>query len=212
MSFAEGYKGSSQTIFTPDDYVGSLQIQSNKEKLRERESYGYNKTILSYNDFRKALSLSINREEYNRLCTASSLSGLGLFNSMHYYDVENGGVYRNEDVAKQVLCDVYGVNVSDYGSLDEAYKTITGFDLEQARKLVTKAYEEALAAGDIHDYDRVLLTFGSSVYNTAIERNFNYLTNCFKELVKNTPLENRLETELINYGTSWASSFRRGRL
>ena len=210
VSVAADYKNSGQAIYTPDDYVGSLQLQSSKKALKERETEGVNKTILTYEDFRKALSLSIDRTEYNKQCSTSSKAGFGLFNSMHYYDVENGGVYRNEDVAKQVLCDVYGVDVSKYESLDAAAAAVTGYDLAQARKLVDKAYDAALEAKDIKAGDKVVLTFGTSVINQSTQRAYDFLSNCFKELVKGTKLEGKLETELKAYDSAWATSFRGG--
>lgn len=210
VSVATKYKNSAQAIYTPDDYVGSLQLQSSKEALKSRESEGVNKTLLSYADFRKALSLSIDRAEYNDKCTTSSKAGFGLFNSMHYYDVENGGVYRNEDVAKQVLCDVYGVDVSKYASLDEAHDAITGFDLEQARALVNKAYDEAIANKDIKPTDKVVLTFGTSIINQSTQRSYDFLSGEFKELVKGTKLEGKFDTELKAYDTEWADAFRGG--
>jgi len=142
VTIADDYKGSSRAYFTPSDFVGSLQLQSSVEQLKARETAGVNKSILSYTDFRKALSLSINRADYNTKCTTSSLPGFGLFNSMHYYDVENGGAFRNTDEARQVLCNVYGVDASKYASLEEAVDAITGYDLAQARELLTKAYSQ----------------------------------------------------------------------
>jgi len=211
VSIAEDYKGSKRAIFTPDDYVGSLQLQSNKEALKERERDGINKTILSYTDFRKALSLSIDRAEYVRKCTTSSLAGFGLFNSMHYYDVAHGGVYRNEDVAKEVLCKVYGVNVSDYRTLDEAYASITGYNMELAKELVNKAYDEALAAGDIKEGDVVEFQFGTSVSNDAVIRNTTFLQASWLELVKGTKLDGKLQfAPLLEAGKAWADDFRAG--
>ena len=211
VSVAADYKNSGQAIYTPDDYVGSLQLQSNEAALESRQTEGYNKTILADNDFRKALSLAINRAEYNEKCTTSSLAGFGIFNSMHYYEVENGKVYRNEDVAKQTLCDVYGVDVSKFASLDEAYNSITGFDLTQARDLVTKAYNKALEAGKISATDKVKLTFGTSVINASTQRSFDFISNEWKDMVVGTPLEGRLETELVDYASDWADSFRDGK-
>lgn len=209
-SIASEYKTSPRALFTPSDLVASLQIQSDKDSLKERETDGVNKTILSYTDFRKAMSLAINRADYVAKCTTSSLAGFGLFNSMHYYDVAHGGVYRNEDVAKQVLCDVYAVDPSEYDSLDDAVAALNGYNLEEARSLVTKAYNEALAAGDIKATDKVVIQFGTSADNESTRRHFNYLTNAFTEMVKGTPLEGRLETTLKDCGEEWADEFRSG--
>lgn len=210
VSVADDYKGSDRAYFTPSDFVMSLQLQSGKDALKARETDGVNKTILSYSDFRKALSLSINRADFATKTTTSSLQGFGLFNSMHYYDVENGGVYRNTDEAKKVLCDVYNVDYTKYDSLDKAVDAITGYDLEAARDLVTKAYNEALAAGDIKETDKVVLTMGSGVIDATTQRRFDFITDAWKELVKGTPLEGKLETETKDYGDAWADDFRAG--
>lgn len=210
VSVADEYKGSARAFFTPDDFVAAMQLQSNVEQLKARESDGINKSILGYADFRKALSLGIDRNDYATKTTTSSLAGYGLFNSMHYYDVENGGVYRNTEEAKQVLCDVYAVDVSQYASLDEAADSITGYNLEEARRLVTQAYNDALEAGDIKETDKVLLTVGTSTINEVVQRRFDYRKNAYQELVKTTPLEGRLDLELKEFSTSWADDFRAG--
>lgn len=210
VSIADEYKGSDRAYFTPDDFVGSMQLQSNIEQLKARESNGVNKSLLAYVDFRKAISLAMDRNDFTAKTTTSSLAGFGLYNSMHYYDVENGGVYRNTDEAKQVLCDVYAVDVSKYASLDEAADSITGYNLEEARKLLTQAYNDALAAGDIKETDKVVLTFGSGVINEVVQRRVDYIENSLKELAKTTPLEGRIEVELKDYAEKWADDFRAG--
>ena len=211
VSVADKYKNSSQAIFTPDDFVGSLQLQSSKESLKAREKAGINKTLLSYVDFRKAISLSIDRADYANKCTTSSLAGFGLFNSMHYYDVANGGVFRNTDVAKQVLCDTYGVNVADYESLDAAEEAITGYDLVQARELLEKAVAAAKEAGDYKEGDTVLLTIGTAADTVSTRRVFDYLKNALENLAKGTSLEGKLTAEFdATFGDAWANDFRAG--
>ena len=212
VSVADDYKGSDRAYFTPDDYVASLQLQSNEEQLKARQEEGKNKTILTYVDFRKALSLAINRAEFAAKTTTSSKAGFGLFNSMHYYDVENGGVFRNSDEAKQVLCDIYGVNVEDFESLDEAVDSITGYDLTQARQLVESAYQQALANGDISETDVVELTFGTSAISEVLTRRHDYVKNAWIELVKGTSLEGRLQFSAdAEFGSKWADDFRDGK-
>ena len=76
-------------------------------------------------------------------------------------------MFRNTDEAKQVLCNIYNVDASKYESLDKAVAAITGYDLEAAKALVTKAYNDALAAGDIKEGDKVLLTFGTGAMTTS---------------------------------------------
>ena len=211
VSVADEYKGSEQAYFTPSDFVSSLQLQSSKEALASRQEAGINKTILAYADFRKALSLGIDRADFATKTTTSSLAGFGLFNSMHYYDVENGGVYRNTDEAKKVLCDIYNIDVTKYESLDDAVDAITGYDLAAAKELVTKAYNEALAAGDIKADDKVVLTMGSGAINATVTKRYEFLKAAWVELVKGTPLEGRLDVELEDFATAWATDFRAGK-
>ena len=211
VSVAQDYKNSERAVFTASDFVGSLQLQSNAEKLAERSDSEHNKLLLKYVDFRKAISLCIDRADYCNECTTASLAGFGLFNSMHYYDVENGGVYRNTDEAKRVICEVYGVNVADYNSLDEAYAAVTGYNLNLAKELLTSAYNAALAAGDITETDIVVLTVGDSEDTEAGRRIFNYLKNSVEELAKGTPLEGRLTLDYDpSHGSKWANDFRDG--
>lgn len=211
VSIASDYKGSEQAYFTPTDFVSSFQLQSSEEALKNRESAGINKTILTYSDFRKALSLGIDRAAYANACTTSSLAGFGLYNSMHYYDVENGGAYRETDAAKQVLCNVYGIDVSKYASLDDAVDAITGYDLVQARALVDKAYDQAIKDGKIKAGDKVQLVWGTAVDNEVTRRNYEFVKNAWTELMVGTKLEGKFELVFdAHFGDNWANDFRSG--
>ena len=211
VTVADDYKGSARAYFTPDDFVASLQLQSSEEQLAARQEAGVNKTILANVKFRQALSLSIDRADFAKKTTTSSLAGFGLFNSMHYYDVENGGAYRNTDYAKQVLCDIYNVNVEDFDSLDAAVEAITGYDVTAARQLLTEAYNEELAAGKISATDKVVLTMGSGAINETVQRRFDYITAAWTALTVGTPLEGRFETEVKDFGSAWSNDFRSGK-
>ncbi len=210
VSIADDYKTSDRAYFTPDDFVSSLQLQSSVEGLKARESEGINKSILGYVEFRNALSLAINRADFTQKCTTSSKAGFGLYNTMHYYDVANGGVYRNTDDAKKVLCNIYGVDPTKYDNLDAAVDSITGYNLDLARQLLETAYDKALAAGDIKATDKVKLTFGTGSISEAVERQFEYIKNAWVELAKGTSLEGRIELELKDFATAWAEDFRSG--
>ena len=196
------YKNSQRIYHLTDDAILSLHLQSNKDALKAREEEGVNKTILTYKDFRKAISLVINREEYRAQYLESTVPTLGIFNSMHYHDIDSGKVYRNSDVAKQVICDIYGVNVKDYNSLDEAYASVTGYNVTLARELLEKAYAEALANGDIKASDSVVLTLCYAI-NTSDELNF--IVEAVEELAVGTSLEGRLTIELVKYTDSIAT-------
>lgn len=212
VSVATDYKGSSQAYYTPDDYVNSLQLQCDKESLEARETVAdVNKTMLTYVEFRQALSLALDRDAYNRNCTTAYQSGYGLFGPMHYYDVENGGVYRDTTPAKQTLCDVYAINVSDYANLDAAADAITGYNLTTARQLLEAAYTKAVADGEIDSNDVVTLTFGTSVDNATVRRRYEFLKTAWETLAVGTSLEGRLTCDFdASFGTTWADAFREG--
>lgn len=211
VSVAADYKNSKQAYFTPSDFVGSIQLQSDAAELKKRETAGVNKTILTYADFRKALSLGLNRADFVNKCTTSSLAGFGLYNSMHYIDVANGITYRSTDAAKKALCDVYGIDVEEYDDLDAAVNAITGYDKEQAKQLIRKAYAEALAAGDIKAGDKVSLELGYAVDNSSIRRIYDYLKATWTDLMDGTPLKDKFELTFSgNYGDDWAETFQAG--
>ena len=206
------YAYSDRAYYIPDDYVDSIHLQSNKEELEKREYAGINKTILTYPEFRKALSLSINRVEYCKNHFNLYLPGYGLFNNAHYYDIANGGRYRNEDVAKMVLCITYGVDYEKYSSLDEAYEQITKQNLDLARQLVDVAYDKALADGEISENDIVVLQFGASVINSLVSNIFKCIKDSWLELVKGTKLEGKLKfANDLEAGPSWSNEFRAGK-
>lgn len=211
VSIASDYKGSQQAYFTPDDFVSSLQLQSSEEGLAKRESEGVNKTILTYVEFRKALALGFSRADYTTTCTTSSLPGFGLFNSMHYYDVAHGGVYRNTEPAKKTLCEVYGVDYNQFESLDAAVNYITGYDLTQARQLVNEAYDKAVADGKLKTTDKVELVMGTSTDNESTRRTYEFFKKSWTDLMVGTKLEGKFELKFsAEFGDAWANDFRAG--
>ena len=211
ISIANDYKNSSRAIFTPGSGIFSMQLQSSKDGLKERETAGVDKEMLLYDDFRKALALSIDRSDYNTTLYTAHKANYGLYGPVHFYDVENNGIYRETDQAKLVLCHVYGVDPEDFDSLDAAVASITGKDLDQARELLNSAYDQALAAGTISATDKVVLTLGASEDTESVRREYEYLKAMVEELAKGTKLDGRLTLDLdCSFGTKWADDFRAG--
>lgn len=219
-TIAENYRNSQQAVFTPSSFIASIHLQTLRESLEARQSDGVNKTILMQKDFRKALSLAIDRADYAQATTTSSKAGLGFFNSMHYYDVANGGVYRDTEPAKRALLKAYGaedlgggkwkVGDTTYDNIDDAEEALTGYNLTLARQLVDKAYDAAKEAGDIKDTDKVVLEFGVATISTTTQRYYDYISKAWTELVKGTKLEGRLETKFSEKGDAWADDFHAG--
>ena len=209
VKIADEYKTSQRAYFTPDDYVNTVQIQS---AIAKEPEDGNAREILLNNKFRKALSLAIDRAEYAKQVTTSSLAGFGLYNSMHYYDVENGEVYRNTDVAKQVICDVYAVNVEDHDSLDEAYEAVVGYNMELAKQLVKEAIAEEIAAGTIKATDKLMITYGTSADSEAARRPYNFMMAAWSEIFAGTQFEGAgFEFNFDGtHGDNFAVDFRAG--
>ena len=196
VSIADDYKTSSQAYFTPSDFIQSIQIQSSATDRLVNADDGLANELLLNQKFRKAISLGFDRAEYTRTCTTSSLPGYGLFCSIHYYDVVNGKVFREEDVAKRVICEVYGVDVNDYPSLDDAYEAVTGYNLELARKLVKEAIAEEIEKGTIKATDlKISWTVGSSVDTETARRPYNFLKDALNAILVGSSLEGGLTLE-----------------
>ena len=208
VSIADDYKASQRAIYTPGDSVWSFQIQSSEEALKARETAGYDKEIMANQKFRKALSLGLNRADYAAKCFTADLPSLSLFNTMHYYDVENGGQYTSSTAWKEMICRFYNVDPSKFASLDDAIDSITGYDIKQARELLTQAYNEQIAAGKMSSTDKVLITFGVSSNTTQYQRLIKYLADTFADLAKTTPLEGKIECETKEFGNKWSTAFK----
>ena len=176
-----------KAYYVPNDAILSLYLQSDVNALKSREEDGINKTILAYPEFRQALALSIDRNKFINTTSKIDFATYGIFNTQHYSDINNGLVYRYNDRAKQALCEIYNVNISEFNSLDEAYSSITGYDLTYAKQLVEIAYQKAKQDGRIKDTDKVMLT-----YANEMSSRIDFFENSWNELVKGTSLEGRL--------------------
>ena len=112
-----------------------------------------NSIVLSNENFRKAMSLAIDRAEFVTK-TAGYKPAFSLLNNLYYYDVWNDptSVYRKSEPAMQALVNLYEIEYGEgetYATLEEAHASITGFNLTQAKELMALAHEELVTAGDI---------------------------------------------------------------
>lgn len=110
-----------------------------------------NSVVLSNVNFRKALSLGIDRNEYVS-ATAGYKPAYSLLNSLYYYDVYNdpNSMYRSSEEAMQAICNLYEVEYGDgtpYATLKDAYDSINGYNLTEAKNLMAQACQELVADG-----------------------------------------------------------------
>lgn len=187
----DSYRTSDYVVYTPQSYTTKLTFNSSKDALKNLQNTagsGINMTMLSYEDFRHAISLSIDRTKFTEQCTATHKPGYGLYNYLYVYEPETGEVYRNTEEAKQALCNVYGVS-------DES--ELTGYDKIKAAELFTKAYEEAKAAGDLSDTDTVQINFHMYASDDAYKKMFNFLQDAVSEAAIGTPFEGKIKFEFV---------------
>ena len=114
------------------------------------EGANENSVVLSNYNFRKAFSLAFNRADFVTV-TEGYTPEYSLMNKLYHYDIYNDPTssYRASAPAMQAICNLYGVEYGEdkiYKTLEEAYKSITGYNLEEAKKLMKTACEELVAA------------------------------------------------------------------
>lgn len=124
--------------------------------LEEEANDGANKRVLYYDDFRKAISLSMDRETFATQATSAYKPAYYLLNSLYYYDMEHDSesIYRNTTEAKEAVLRLYGIEYGEgtnYATVDDAYAAVTGYDVEAARELFQSVYEQAIADGNYTD-------------------------------------------------------------
>ncbi len=181
------YGTSDYVVYEPTSYTFKLSFNTDKESLKARESAGVNKTLITYVDFRKAFSLAINRAELCQTAFPTHSAAYGLLNDMYVYETNNFSTYRDTEQAKAVLCEVYD---------SENYDTLSGYNVKEASELLEKAYQEALAAGDIKETDKVVLDFNVSVSSDANQKAINFLNDAIIAAAVGTSLEGRISIEL----------------
>lgn len=146
------YKLSDQLYQVDETYTMSFFFNTNVNTLKKLDGTGNtNSVVLSNTNFRKAFSLSIDRSEYVA-ATPGYKPAYSLMSELYFYDVYNDplSVYRNTDEAMQAICDLYGVEYGadkTYKTLEEAYKSINGYNLTEAKALMKTACDELVEAG-----------------------------------------------------------------
>ncbi len=119
-----------------------------------------NSVVLSNYNFRKAMSLAIDRAEYVT-ATSGYKPAYSLMNNLYFYDVYNDPTssYRNSEPAMQAIVNLYGVEYGEgtpYATLKEAYDSINGYNLTEAKELMAQACQELVEEG--------LYTEGENIY------------------------------------------------
>lgn len=146
------YSLSDQLYKVDETYTMSFFFNTNLDHLKEMDNSkgNTNSVVLSNTNFRKAFSLAIDRAEFVT-ATAAYKPAYSLMNDLYFYDVYNDPTskYRATDEAMQAIVNLYGVEYGEgklYATLEEAYKSISGYNLTEAKALMVEALEELQAA------------------------------------------------------------------
>ena len=216
VKIAADYRTSKRAYFTPETWTFDLNIQSNATSRSDNR----NNLLLNYPDFRKAISLSLDRDDYCAKNNPSSQAALGLLNSMYYYDVENGKVYRESIQAKEAILNAYGaekveggwkVGETTYTDIEEALDATTGYNLTLARKLVNDAVAQAKKDGKYSDGENIILTYGIETQTANTDRVKNWFQAAFDNMTKGTSIEGKVKIEYFMFSSAtWSEQFSKG--
>lgn len=202
------YRSSEYCYATPGEAVFGMILNGYMDMIKEREAAAdfdqatTDLEMMSVVDFKKALAVSIDRDDMCATASPSNSAGFGLIGTRYVYDPETGALYRDSPQAKQALCDFYSVNVADYGGdLDKAVASITGYDPVAAAALFKQAFDQGIEAGYITDKDgdgksdqTVRIMYAASrELSASMTKILNYMNESFARAATGTPFEGKIE-------------------
>ena len=218
------YRDSPYCYFTPGQATYFLLINGNMPAIKDREAAAdfdqsaYDLETLTLTSFHRALGLTYDKDLYCANRSPADSGAFGLIGHAYISDPMTGERYRDTTAAKLVLCEVYGVDPSNFNSLDEAVDSITGYDPVAAKMWYQTAYDEALAAGYITDTNNdgtcdqtIRLTYSASSVSSTLLDTLAYLTEKANEVTAGTPFEGKIEFVASDpLGNDWSSMIKSG--
>ncbi len=218
------YRSSEFAHESPGETVFFLILNGNLGVIQQRESAGSfdraknDLETITLEPFRRAVALSYDRELFATTISPARSAAYGLIGNAYMYDPVELLRYRDTDEAKAVLCDFYSVDTSEYGSLDAAADSITGYDPDTARRYFKEAFDSALSLGYITDSDNngisdqtVTIEYCMSADNDFMTRTVDYLTERIGAVAVGTPFEGKIRfVKSAPYGTEWSKKIKAG--
>jgi len=142
------YGNSSRLTTTYESYTQKISFNSDRTTLKGRSAGSDDKTVLANYNFRKGLSLALDRNSFAANTTAGSKAFTGLLNDLYLTNAENGEMYRETAQGRSVYGQVYGeLGGNPYA---EDYTTtalesrLNGFNFNMATYYVAKGLKEEL--------------------------------------------------------------------
>ena len=225
------YISSDYVVYTDSEstwYLAMNPQQANLEAVQAAatpatEGNAVVKTVLCIDDFRKALSYSIDREQFNLVLSPTSGIAKALLSAMIIYDPEQGISYRSTDEAKDAILSFWGLSDQwgegkKYPTRDAAIDSITGYDPEGAKALFNDAYTQAVAAGYITeamgDAWEVQIIIGKPTDSKFYNDGYDFLKANWTKAVEGTAFEGHLsfiQSQTLG-ATSFGSYLRQGKV
>ena len=196
----------------------SITFNSDAETLASIESDGNgNRRILSVDDFRRALSLSIDRSYIGTNILAGSAAAYSFINNNYYYDMENDpeSIYRNSEQAMEGIVRLYNISYGPgqtYETLQEAYAAVSGYDEDAAREAFESAYDYAVANGLYTDGENIRINIYNNALSTQITALGTYLQQAFNAAAEGTPFEGKITVEIRQMQTGRYDAIAQGRI
>ncbi len=215
------YVDSKYAVINYGSTAYGIQVYSDLKVLKES---GRNNGILAIEDFRRALSLSLDRAAFNKTVFGTLPPSYGLIGEGYYSDVESGIVYRNTPQAKKALLRTYGFTenadgtwtdgTNSYANVDKAYEAMNGYNPTLAKEYFNKAITELTTNAAVYGYDsskKITLLYGATNASETSTKKQIFMQTLIDELAEGTALEGKIEVKMdTTYAETWSDSFKAG--
>ena len=206
-SQADEYRRSENLLSMEESYLRRFVFATDLgclEALEQEADDGMNKRVLYYDEFRKAISLAINRAEYCADCTPGFKPAFFLLNNLYYYDIENNSesLYRNTKEGRDAVLRLYGIEYgpgTEFADDVEAYASVTGYDPEAARALFQSVYEQATADGNYTAGQKIHIRCAASYSELSDDELLQeeFLNEYVAAAAEGTGFEGKIEFEFL---------------
>ncbi len=205
------YLGSDYTYFTDSESTWYLAMNPGLDNLKSVEAAASPvvsgnkviKTVLTIEEFRQALSYSIDRSAFNAQLSPTSGVAKALLSAFIVADPESGLTYRATDAGKDAILAFWGLSDAwgegkEYATRDDAIASITGYDPSGAKTLFNTAYDKAVEAGLITAEDvasgkwEVQIVIGKPTESNFWNRGYEFLRTCWTNAAAGTKFEGHL--------------------
>lgn len=212
------YKFSDYLLKRTGGNIWQIAFNADVEKLGaiEADNDG-NRRILSILEFRKALSLCLNREQIGREIAAGSAPAYSYINNNYYYDMENNSesIYRTSNEGMKAIVDLYGIGYGEgmqYTTLAEAFAAVTGYDIEQARANFRNAYDKAVEQGIYTEGAKIKVNIYTNELTSTRSAIGQNMQNQVNEATKGTKLEGKVFIEFKEQKDGRGEDIRDGKI